>query len=123
MNRKVLRHGKTFHNFLLLIPLVLFFTGCTTAAKPQRYYPEADNPPWVFAGTVHGTSGEIIISVDNSAVLQGKIPSFKETLRLNGTYRDSKLIANCKMQYCSGGILCMVYVDRKPAVLLDFSGL
>jgi hypothetical protein len=123
MNRKVKRSNNPFHYFLLLISLVLLLTGCTTAAKPQHYYPKAGNPPWVFAGSLHGTSGEIIISVDNIVVLQGRVPSFKESLQLAGMYRDSKLIANCSMQYCSGGMQCMVYVETKPAVLLDFSGL
>lgn len=109
--------------FLLLIPPALMLSGCVTEAKPQRYYSEPDNPPWVFAGSLHGISGEIIITVDNAAVLQGRVPSFKDALQMNVEYRDRKLNANCNMQYCSGGMQCMINVDSKPAVLLNFSGL
>ncbi len=123
MNSKVAWTDNAFSHFLLLIPLVLLFSACTTAAKPQRYYPEADSPPWVIAGSLHGTSGEIAITINNVVALQGKIPSFKESLRLSGTYQGSKLASLCSMQYCSGGVQCTVYVDSKPAVLLDFSGL
>lgn len=123
MSRKETGSNRTFRSFLLLIPFFLLLTACTTAAKPQRFYPETDKPPWVFGGSLHGTSGEITISIDNTVALQGKIPSFKESLQLTGTYRESELIANCSMQFCSGGMQCTVYVDSKPAVLLDFSGL
>ena len=123
MHRKETGSNRAFNSFLLLIPLALLLTACTTTAKPQRFYPEIDNPPWVFGGSLHGTSGEITITVDNTVALQGRIQSFKESLQLTGTYRESELIANCSMQFCSGGIQCTVYVDSKPAVLLDFSGL
>ena len=123
MNGKAARPASIFPFLLFLIPLAFLLSGCTTAAKPQHYYPDADNPPWIFAGSLHGTSGEIIITVDNSVVLQGRVPSFKDALQLSGEYRGRKLNANCDMQYCNGGMLCTVSVDSKPAVLLNFSGL
>ena len=103
--------------------ILLLLQACTTTAPPQRYYPDPDNPPWIIGGSLHGTSGELQITIDGETVMQGRLPSFQESLKLDGSYRERNIHADCSMQYCSGGIQCTLFVDGKSVGILDFSGL
>lgn len=106
-----------------LVMLTLAIAGCTTTAPPQRFYPDSGAPPWIIGGTLHGTTGDIRITVNETPVLTGSFPSFSESLQLEGEHQGRRLTADCDMQYCKGGIQCMLRVDGKPATILDFSGL
>jgi hypothetical protein len=114
---------KNGYRFIFIASLAGLVCGCTTSAKPQNFYPIVNDPPWVFSGSLHGTNGDINITVNDQIIMQGVIAAFSEKITLNGSYKGKEIKSICSFQYCSGGIQCSVFVNEKPAVLLDFSGL
>lgn len=112
------RKGVSKSGFLLLASF--FLSACVIQAPPQRYYFNEGEAPSYFTGDVDGLSGDINIKIDSSTVLQGKLASFSDSLALEGTYKQHRLNAECKMVYCTNSFSCFIYIDQQPAALLEF---
>lgn len=98
----------------------LFFTGCVNHAPAQRYYFKPGEKPSLFSGELNGLSGDIKITLDGVTILEGKFPRFSESLKLKGDYKGNRIFSHCKMVYCTNSISCFIYINDKPATLLEF---